>query len=154
LNLAANENYIVVANGVVVANNFDVTAPFGLTIYTGARTQASSPTAVDVLIHHGSPDAPAVSAFETSVPAGQFVNNLAYTAFTNYLPFVPMDYVIDLTTADGSTVVASYEVPLAGTAGAAVTVIASGFLDANANPGPGFGLFVASANGGPLTQLP
>ncbi|MDV7402619.1 hypothetical protein RZS08_64955, partial [Arthrospira platensis SPKY1] len=69
LNLVADENYVVVANGVVVADNFDVTAPFELTIYTGARTQSVNPTAVDVLIHHGSPDAPAVSAFETSVPA-------------------------------------------------------------------------------------
>jgi hypothetical protein len=154
LNLTANENYIVVANGVVVPANFDVAAPFGLTIYTGARTQSTSPTAVDVLIHHGSPDAPAVSAFETSVPAGQVVNNLAYTEFTNYLPFVPMDYVIDLTTADGSTIVATYEVPLAGTAGSALTVIASGFLDSDLNPGPDFGLFVAMASGGPLMALP
>jgi hypothetical protein len=107
LNLAANQNYIVVANGIVVPGNFVVSAPFGLTVIENARTQSVLPTSVDVLIHHGAPDAPPVSAFETSVPAGQFVNNLAYNQSTAYLPFVPMNYEIDLTTADGSTVVAS-----------------------------------------------
>lgn len=154
LNLVANENYIVIANGVVNAQNFAVSSPFGLSVLAGARTQSALPTSVDVLIHHGSPDAPAVSAFETSVPAGQFVNNLAFGQFTNYLPFIPMDYEIDLFSADGTTLVGSYEVPLAGTAGSAVTVVASGFLNTTANPGPDFGLFVAFASGGPLLELP
>ena len=154
LNLIANENYIVIANGIVNTQDFAVSSPFGLSILPGARTQSALPTSVDVLIHHGSPDAPAVSAFETSVPAGQFVNNLAFGQFTDYLPFIPMDYEIDLFSADGTTLVGSYEVPLAGTAGSAVTVVASGFLNTTANPGPDFGLFVAFAAGGPLLELP
>jgi hypothetical protein len=67
-----------------------------------------------------------------------------------------LDYALQVQTADGTPVVA-YEAPLAslGQQGAALTVLASGFLDpANNSNGPAFGLYVALAEGGDLLPLP
>jgi hypothetical protein len=60
-------------------------------------------------------------------------------------------------TEDGSTTVAAYSAPLQtlGLEGAAITVVASGFLNpANNSNGPAFGLYVALATGGDLIPLP
>jgi hypothetical protein len=60
-------------------------------------------------------------------------------------------------TADGLTTVATYAAPLQtlGLQGAALTVLASGFLvPANNSSGPAFGLWVALPSGGPLVELP
>ena len=47
----------------------------------------------------------------------------------------PFDYTIEVRTADGSTTVASYQVPLATASleGVALVVVASGFLDPSQN---------------------
>ena len=94
---------------------------------------------------------------ETSVPAGTIVNDLSYPNFAGYLELPTLDFTLDVRDATGTVTVASYQAPLQtlGTAGQAITVVASGFLDPSQNSaGPAFGLWVAFADGGNLIPLP
>jgi Domain of unknown function (DUF4397)/Secretion system C-terminal sorting domain len=156
--LATGSKYIVVADGIVSATGYSPNQPFQLAIFNQARETGLTPTKTDVLVHHGSPDAPAVDVIETSVPAGTIVDNIAYPSFTsNYLELNTANYTLNVTPAAGSPVVASYSAPLATLAlqGKALTVLASGFLNPAVNSnGPAFGLFVALNTGGTLIPLP
>ena len=44
---------------------------------------------VDVLVHHGSTDAPTVDVVETGVGAGTLVDDISYTEFQGYLELGP-----------------------------------------------------------------
>tara|TARA_B110000046_G_scaffold185774_1_gene229228 strand:+ start:1324 stop:3024 length:1701 start_codon:yes stop_codon:yes gene_type:complete len=159
LTLASRSKYIVVADGITGLSATDYTpAPaFGLEIYDMAREEASTSGNTDVLVHHGSTDAPTVDVFETSVPAGTLVDNAAYPQFAGYLELVTADYLLEVRNEAGDVTVAGYAAPLSTLAldDAAITVVASGFLDPSANgDGPAFGLWVALASGGDLIPLP
>jgi hypothetical protein len=122
-----------------------------------AREMASNPANSDVLVFHGSTDAPIVDVVETGVGAGTIVDNLAYGDFAGYLELMTDDYVLAIRDETGTVTVASYDAPLEtlGLNGQAMAVIASGFLDPTMNNnGAAFGLFVALPSGGELVELP
>jgi hypothetical protein len=152
--LDASKTYILVADG-IVGTGYASTQPLDLKVYDMAREVADVATEIDVLVHHGSTDAPTVdvrAADTTTI----LVDDISYGDFAGYLSLMDQDYVIRVTDATGATVVESYEAPLnnLGLAGSAITVVASGFLTpANDNNGPAFGLWVATANGGSLLPL-
>ena len=110
--LAANETYIVVADGIVSGSGYNPPQPFGLQVYAMGREMATDPANTDVLVHHGSTDAPAVDVVETGVGAGIIVDDISYTEFQGYLELPTADYTIQINTADVSTGVAAYEAPL------------------------------------------
>ena len=153
--LAAGETYIAVANGIVSPSGYTPDQPFNIYVYGTGREAANVSTNTDVLVFHGATDAPTVDV--QAVGAGTIVDNLDYTDFAGYLELPTADYTLSVATADGSTIVASYLAPLdtLNLDGAALTVLASGFLDpAQNSDGPAFGLWVALPSGGPLVQLP
>jgi hypothetical protein len=155
--LTENEKYIVVADGIVSPTGYNPAPPLSLQVFPMAREMATDPSNVDVLVHHGSTDAPTVDVVETGVGAGTVVDNISYTEFQGYLELPTADYVLDITDETGAVTVARYQAPLAtlGLDGAALTVLASGFLDPSQNSnGPAFGLYVASPLGGDLLALP
>jgi hypothetical protein len=155
--LAAGETYIIVANGIVSATGYSVAPNFDLNVYALGREAATSPTNTDVLVNHGSPDAPTVDVVETSIPAGTIVDDISFPEFRGYLELPTADYVLDIRDATGTVTVASYQAPLQtlGLDGAALMVLASGFLDPSQNSsGPAFGLWVALPTGGALIPLP
>ena len=155
--LAANETYIVVADGIVSGSGYNPPQPFGLQVYGMGREAATDSANTDVLVHHGSTDAPAVDIVETGVGAGTIVDDIAYTEFQGYLELPTADYTLQINTADGSTGVVAYGAPLAtlGLEGAALVAVASGFLDPSQNSdGPAFGVYVALPTGGELVALP
>ena len=155
--LTENEKYIVVADGIVSPNGYNPAPPLSLQVFLMAREMAMDPTQVDVLVHHGSTDAPTVDVVETGVGAGTVIDNISYTEFQGYLELPTADYILDITDETGAVTVARYQAPLAtlGLDGAALTVLASGFLDPSQNSnGPAFGLYVASPLGGALLALP
>jgi hypothetical protein len=154
---ANNETYVVVADGIVSPTGYSPAQPFGLAVYGMGREMASNSMNTDVLVHHGSTDAPTVDVYETGVGAGLIVDDLAYTDFAGYLELPTADYTLEIRDETGTTTVASYEAPLStlGLDGQALVVVASGFLDpTNNSNGPAFGLYVALAAGGPLVALP
>ena len=155
--LAANSTYIVVADGIVSPTGYNPAPAFGLEVYDMGREEATDASNTDVLVHHGSTDAPTVDVVENGVGAGTIVNDLAYTDFQGYLELPTADYVLQVRDETGTVGVAAYGAPLStlGLDGAAITVVASGFLDPSQNSGGApFGLWVALAAGGDLIPLP
>jgi hypothetical protein len=155
--LAADETYILVAEGIVSPSGYNPATPFDIAVYAMGREEAAMMDMTDVLVHHGSTDAPTVDVYETGVGAGEIVNDLMYSEFAGYLELGTMDYILEVRDETGETTVAAYEAPLStlGLDGAAISVIASGFLNpANNSDGPAFGLYVALASGGDLVALP
>ena len=155
--LSADETYIVVADGIVSGSGYNPPQPFGLQIYDMGRELADESENTDVLVHHGSTDAPTVDIVETGVGAGTLVDNISYTEFQGYLELPTADYIIDVTDETGSVTVASFQAPLASLEldGVALVAVATGFLDPSQNSdGPAFGIGVALPSGGPLVMLP
>ena len=158
--LTTDETYIAVANGVLDPSQFDDslnTIGFGIDVFTGGQQASTNAGETSLLVNHGSTDAPTVDVRETSVPAGIVVDDVSYGEFQGYLDLINQDYIIDVELGDNSAVVDSYSAPLQslGLADAAVTIVASGFLDPSLNQnGAAFGLWVALPAGGPLVELP
>jgi len=157
-NLTVNETYVLIAEGIVSGSGYSPATPFGLAVYSLGREAAGTAGNTDVLVHHGSTDAPIVDVDEVSTgTAGNLVNDAGYGDFSAYLELPTADYQLQVKDQTGTTVVASYDAPLAtlGLTDAAVVVVASGFLNpANNSNGPAFGLYVALASGGALVPLP
>jgi uncharacterized protein (DUF4213/DUF364 family) len=154
-NLASGETYVIVANGIVSATGYDPVQPFNLFVYATGREAATDTSNTDVLVFHGSTDAPTVDV--VAVGAGTIVNDLSYSEFAGYLELPTADYVLEVRDETGTVTVASFDAPLAGLDldGAALTVLASGFLNPAVNSdGAPFGLFVALPSGGALIPLP
>ncbi len=149
--------YIIVANGVLntegFASNADPNAaPIAFDLYpiANARTQAAQSGNVDVLVFHGATDAPAVD-----ILAGEarLLENVSYGQASNYLEVPAGEYILGVAPTGGAPI-ALFRADLVEAAGAAVTVLASGFLNPEANnDGPAFGLFAALPTGGPLRAL-
>jgi len=155
-NLVAGETYVLIAEGIVSTSGYTPSIPFGISVYSMGREQASTTGNTDVLVHHGSTDAPTVDVRERTL-ATTVVDNASYGDFAGYLELPNADYILDIQDATGSVTVASYQAPLAtlGLADSALVVVASGFLNpANNSNGPAFGLWVALPSGGSLIQLP
>jgi hypothetical protein len=156
--LTANEKYILVANGIVSSTGYSPAAtavPFRVSVYPMARESADTTGRTDVLVVHGSTDAPTV---DVRAGSSVLVDDISFGQFnsTGYLSLPTADYTIDITNAMGSTVVQSYSAPLStlGLTDSAITVVASGFLDSTVNSnGAAFGLWVALAKGGELIPL-
>ncbi len=156
-NLMDGGTYVLVANGIVVPTGYTPATPFDIYVYGMGREAASVATNSDVLVFHGATDAPTVDVVETGAGAGTIVDNLSYGDFAGYLELPTNDYVLAVKDETGTVTVAMYDAPLAtlGLDGAAMAVVASGFLNpAVNNDGPAFGLFVALPAGGALVELP
>ncbi|MEM0962025.1 MAG: DUF4397 domain-containing protein [Bacteroidota bacterium] len=142
--------YQIIASGVLDDTQFagnpdgeDIS--FQLLPGLDAQETAADAGKVGVRVVHGSPDAPTV---DVRSGGAIIVNDASYTDITGYEPLDPGVYTLDITTADGSTTAASFEADLSGAAGAAVTVLASGFLTpADDRDGPAFGLLAVFADG-------
>jgi hypothetical protein len=155
--LVSGSKYVVVADGIVSATGYlpgnTGASAFDLKIYTGAREAALVATNTDILVHHGCTDAPTVDV----VSGGStLVNDISYSQFQGYLSVPTANIVLGITPGSLPTVLGSFNGALStlGLLGKSVTILASGFLNTgNNSAGPGFGLWAATAAGGPLVPL-
>ena len=156
--LTQNETYVVVAGGIMSTSGYTPSPIFNVGVYPIGREAASQSGNTDVLVVHGSTDAPTVDIYETGVGAGQIVNDLMYGNVAGYLELVALDYVLEIRDETGINTLAAYDAPLStlGLEGSAITVLAYIFSlnPANNSNGPAFGLWVALPIGGPLLDLP
>ena len=155
-NLLAGNTYVIVAEGIVSATGYSPATPFDLKVYGMGKETAAMAMNVDLLVHHGATDAPTVDV-RGQDPSTVLVNDASFGDFAGYLSLPEDDYIIRISDASGSVIVASYAAPLQtlNLEGLALTVVASGFLNPATNSnGPAFGLYVALPTGGPLVQLP
>ncbi|MFK7846020.1 MAG: DUF4397 domain-containing protein [Rhodothermales bacterium] len=119
--------------------------PFNLFI-SEAQEAAATAGNVELLVFHGSPDAPAVDIVVRGV--GAVLDDFEFGQFSDgYLSVPPARYEFDVETADNSVTAASFEAELSGAADAAVSVLASGFLAPATDDDPGFGLLAVFADG-------
>ncbi len=165
VNFAANSRNIVVADGIVSPTGYSPSStvtPFTLVTYTAGLAAAPNGTTTSLLIHHGSTDAPTVDIVAPLTGANPtspniLVNNASYPGFAPYLNLPTANYNIQVRDQFSENVVAEYVAPLStlGVGGAALTVLASGFLNpANNSNGAAFGLFAATSASGALIPLP
>lgn len=155
--LESGSTYILVAEGIVSPMGYSPATAFDIYVYDMGRESATNSSNTDVLVHHGSTDAPTVDVFETGVGAGNVVDDISFGEFAGYLELATNDYILEVRDETGTTVISSYVAPLEtlNLDGAAITVVASGFVDPSVNSnGAGFGLWVALASGGDLVELP
>jgi len=149
-NLVNGETYVVIANGVLdlsaYASNPDGrNIAFTLLANVDARESANSGN-VDFFVVHGSTDAPTVDVIARDVAT--LVDDAAYSDITGYISVPAGNYTLDLTLADGTTLVQSYVADLRTLGGGSAVVFASGFLNPSANQnGEAFGIFFALADG-------
>ena len=148
--LGNGETYVAIANGVLDPNSY-ASNPDGrstaFTIFVNplAREEAVG-SDVDFFVIHGATDAPTVDVIARGVAT--LVDDAAYGDITGYISVPPAEYTLDLTLADGTTVVESYVANLSGLGGGSAVVFASGFLDPSSNQnGEAFGIFFALADG-------
>lgn len=158
--LNANDTYILIANGIISTSGYTINDNFGIDVFNMAREAATNADNTDILFHHGSIDFEAVDVNQvptTGAPVN-LVNNLAYSEFSNgYTSLFSNTYTVNFTAQnDNSQVLTEYTLSLfPAFEGEAVTVIASGFQDPSANSnGEPFGVWLATAAGGPLTEIP
>jgi len=144
--------YVALASGVLspasfAANPDGRSTAFDLTVIADARITALQPGTVDLVVNHGSTDAPTVDVIARNVAI--LVNDAAYSDVTPYITVPAADYILDVTPGnDNNTIVASFDANLSLLGGNAGVVFASGFLDPSTNQnGEAFGLFVAFPNG-------
>lgn len=145
--LEAGQKYVVVANGVLKQWRFyqnpeGIDIAFNLYPFAPAQDASADGQSVDLLVFHGSPDAPTVDVQARGV--GTLIDDIAYGEYQGYLPVPAGDYVLDVTTADGSAVAATFGADVSGLSGGAASVLASGFLAA---PGFRFRLIAVLADG-------
>jgi hypothetical protein len=150
--LAANTNYIAVANGVLAPGDFATnpdaqTTAFDLFVIADVRLVDVSDDNVTLNIFHGATDAPAVDIAARAETPIVLVPNAKYgDSATISVPAA--SYELDIKVAGTQTIAAAFTADLAAAGGAAVTVLASGFYDVSANNfGPQFGLLAVFADG-------
>jgi uncharacterized membrane protein YciS (DUF1049 family)/uncharacterized protein (DUF2236 family) len=155
-NLAIGETYVLVAEGIVSPSGYSPATAFDIAVYDMGREAAASTGNTDVLVHHGATDAPTVDVNEVTGPL-VLVDDISFSEYSDYIELPTADYTINVSTANGATVVEEYLAPLStlGLDDLAITVVASGFLDPTQNSnGAAFGLWVALPSGGALVELP
>ncbi|MCH8568255.1 MAG: DUF4397 domain-containing protein [Balneolales bacterium] len=151
--LTPNGRFTLVANGVLNPDDFVGGTEITVDLFAAAA-QDGATEAGDVAINvfHGSTDAPAVDLGLEGV--GKFVEDLSYGEFTGYAEVAEADYVLQLFVAGADEPLLNYELPLAALEadGLAITALASGFLDPEANQdGASFEIIAVLADGTVLT---
>ncbi len=155
ITLEADENYTVIANGVLDPEQFsdnpdDKSTGFNLWINTGARMSSTDSEQVQFNVVHGASDAPSVDVGARGVAT--LVEDAAYGDITDYLGVPAASYMLDIRLASLFSVVASFQADLGGLAGGTATVLASGFLNpSNNQDGEGFALIAVLADGTVIT---
>lgn len=155
--LEADQTYVLIASGIVIPDGYNPDTPFNIYVYPMGREQSAEMGNTDVLVFHGSTDAPTVDIVETAVGAGTIIDDLMYGDYAGYLELPTENYRLAIRDESGSVTVAEYEAPLydLGLDNYSITVVASGFLNPSVNNnGEGFGLWVALPEGGDMVPLP
>lgn len=141
--LADGKDYIAAAVGNPLSGGAD---KFGLSVTDAGRRAAADGSKVDVLVLHGSPDAPAVDVQARGV--GTVIDDITFREYAGgYLSLPPADFDLDVTLADGAVHVRGFDADLTGLAGGAAVVAASGFVAPPAGSKNDFGLLAVFPDG-------
>lgn len=143
--------YIGLIHGVVDTSQF-APNPDALDISLNAvinfngRETSNNPGETDFFFVHGVTDAPTL---DMDIRNGaNLVSSSAFGDQTGYVSLTSAPYVVDISESSSGTILYSYLLDLTNLADSAVTLFASGFMDADSNQnGESFGLFAATPGG-------
>jgi hypothetical protein len=174
------KTYVAIANGILDPTKFSPnpdgrSIAFTLFAKDDIREKGTQKFLTDLIVFHGSTDAPSVKVAVKGLGFLPLVNNLAYGSFSKYLRVLPLRYTLEIIAGknhnhnnkeddfesddhdnhnNGKKVLASFVADLRGLGGASAIVIASGFLDPSRNQkGASFGLFAVLPDG-KIVELP
>jgi hypothetical protein len=151
-NLASGERYLLLAQGNVstsgyAANPNGINTAFAFLPVGGIRNGSSTSGNTDLIVVHGSPDAPGVDIYAKGVGTA-LISDLRYNSASSYVSVPAARYVLKIHGAGSPVAVAAKVADLSAAAGASIVVFASGYFNpANNNNGPGFGIFAALPDG-------
>jgi hypothetical protein len=150
--LAADVNYIAVANGVLSPDDFaanpdDVGTGFSLFVIADVDLAPANASDLAINVFHGATDAPTVDIAARAdtpiilLPGAEYLDSASFD--------VPAaDYTLEVYVEGTNILAGAFDAPLAGAGGAAITVLASGFLNVYENEfGAQFGLLAVFADG-------
>lgn len=152
---SSGQTYIATASG-VLGTGFSPVQNFALNVYAAGRETATNANNTDVLLFHGSTDALPIDLRNQNLSDTTYANDLAYGEYKPYLELLTADSIIALTDANGN-LIQRYNLRLStlNLGGQAVTLLASGFINPASNSnGEDFGLWLATASGGNMIELP
>ncbi|MCG3154855.1 MAG: hypothetical protein DKINENOH_01451 [bacterium] len=155
--LQPGETYVAIASGVLDPTKFAANPEgrdtgFTLFLYDGIRETGSAPGNIDLVVVHGSTDAPRVDV--VAVGVGKLVDDLVYGDISGYLSVPAADYFLDLTDPDNGTPLVRFIANLARYGGQSAVVYASGFLDRQANRSGAGLLLMAALPSGQMLAFP
>lgn len=149
-NLEANENYHLIANGVLSPGNFAGDAEmigFDLFAFQGIESEAATSEEVYLTVIHGATDAPAVDVYIRGIDE-PVIDALAYGDASSTLSVDPTEYELEVALDITDATAAAFDADLSNAGGASIAIFASGFYDVAANQfGPQFGLMAVFADG-------
>lgn len=135
------KNYLVFAEGIVG----DMDAPFGLSISDNVKLETDDPDQVEFLVHHGSPDAPAIDVGERN--GNIFLTELSFRETSEiYLALDPGNYFLSFYPTGTRDEFKTYLAGLNGFDGIIGVIYASGLVDNN-GPEDEFRLLLVLPNG-------
>lgn len=157
ITLDSGKTYAAVINGIYSDTNYKPIPALTISLYNGAKEDAGLANNVDVLMMHGSTDAPPLRVNDFfNAPVTM---NLSYGGFsTGYSPmFVNPVTLLRVDTGTIFKHLAKYEIKTNdwNLLGRTTTILASGFANPDSNSGgPKFGFWAALPQGGALRELP
>jgi len=162
--LAPEQMYVIVATGMVSRFDYSPFKALQLNIFNQGRS-TSGQNSIKMLFFNAASDAPNLGLAETKVPIGVIASNVGYGEFFGYITLNTGNYQLNVFNSSLSAprpspvdnlVIAAFSLPLESLRlqGQAVTLLAIGFIDREANAaGESLGLFLAVPTGGPLIPL-
>jgi hypothetical protein len=148
------KRYVIVFDGIKSTSGYSPLLPLAVRAFTAAQEEAANTSNTDILMAHGATDLPTVDLREgTNV----LVDNLTYGNFAPYFSLpANKNYVLTVTNDNATVEIEKYkgELMTGGLQGQSITLLMSGFQNpaANSNGAP-WGLYYATATGGPLVPL-
>ncbi|QQS66993.1 MAG: DUF4397 domain-containing protein [Chlorobiota bacterium] len=156
--VVAGKKYIIAAQGIVNLTGYNPFKPINISIFELAQERAMSSENTDILVLHGSTDAPELDVWAPgSVKA--IGDNLNFGDYSkSYFQYPTNDVYVGLREPSGDPLktTATFSLPMQtmGLGGKSIVIILSGFMKPENNSnGSSFGLYVVTNTGGNFIQL-
>lgn len=148
-----NSHYVIVLNGIESPTGYSPATPFEAHIYNMGRESAANPSNTDLLFMHGVTD---LGTIDIRGNLNVYANDITYGNFSSYNPIPTSDMKFRTTNTTGNVLNNTYEALLSSLSlnNVAGVVCMSGFAaPSNNSNGPSMGMWLATANGGPMIEL-
>ncbi len=152
LSPAEGANYTLIANGVVDPDQFadnpeEISIGLDVLVNAGSAEEAENDNEIEFFVVHGVTDAPAVDVINRDT-GDPLVSDVSYGDISDNLSIPTSDYELDITAAGQNEPLFSFVFDFGDLGGNAAAVLASGFVDPEANQdGESFSLIAVLPDG-------